>query len=878
MATDHILRAITDLQPGDHLGFLYQTEAEHQALLTPFLRQGLEQGEKVLTIVDSYSPETILDYLRGDGVKVEPYLASSQLRIMTSAETHLRTGSFNPDDMIAFWRVEIEQALSEGYRALRGATEMSWALPGLPGSERLLEFESRLNAFLPGSRCLITCLYDWRRLNPEMLFSMLTTHPTTALGTEIQDNFYYLPPADLMADVMPMAVLRKWLKRLAKRKRTEERLREYEKVVEGLEEMIVVVDQEYRYLIANQAFLNYRGLERDQVLGRLVPEVIDKEVFEQVVKEKLDEALQGKVVKFELKYPDPEFGERDLFLSYFPIEGPAGVDRVACILQDITERKRAEENLAYQALLLENVHDAIVAADERLILTAWNGAAEEMYGWTAEEVIGRDIREVVRSEYPEAQRAEAFRILAETGRFSTEAIHHRKDGSAFWIEGKIIAMRNVVGQGTGYIYAFHDITGRKRAEAEIRRHTAQIEALAEISQAMAKVGLDVQAVLETTVRYTAEVIGDFSRLTLLSSDEQWFQPVAFHHSNPEIKTFIESIYPFSPISADPEWFAHILRTGQGVLIPIVDQEQFTQNVQPEYLPFFEQVGVHSILNVPLRVEGRVIGTLGLTRDKPGRPYTTDDQVLLQALADRVALTIENARLFEQVQDAHKQLQALSHRLLKVQEAERRHLARELHDEIGQVLTGLKLLLDINVRLPAKTVQSHLHQAQKLVNEMMEWVDELSINLRPAVLDDLGLLLTLLGHFERYTQQTNIQVTFQQTGLEGKRFSQEMETTIFRLIQEALTNVARHAGVGAVTVRLWVNQDNLGVEIEDQGAGFDPLFWKASTGLSGMRERVALLGGQLTIESALGSGTTITAELPMPDSAQRSDVDDNDYSG
>jgi signal transduction histidine kinase len=106
----------------------------------------------------------------------------------------------------------------------------------------------------------------------------------------------------------------------------------------------------------------------------------------------------------------------------------------------------------------------------------------------------------------------------------------------------------------------------------------------------------------------------------------------------------------------------------------------------------------------------------------------------------------------------------------------------------------------------------------------------------------------------------------------------METTIFRLIQEALTNVARHAGVGAVTVRLWVNQDSLGVEIEDQGAGFDPLFWKASTGLSGMRERVALLGGQLTIESALGSGTTITAELPMPDSAQRSDVDDNDYSG
>jgi PAS domain S-box-containing protein len=132
---------------------------------------------------------------------------------------------------------------------------------------------------------------------------------------------------------------------VTERKRSEERLREYEKAVEGAEEMIAVVDREYRYLIANRRFLNLRNMKKEQVVDRLVPEVLNEGAFEGVVKEKLDECFTGKVVKYEMKYTYPELGERDLFISYFPIEGASGVDRVACILQDITERKRAEEAL-----------------------------------------------------------------------------------------------------------------------------------------------------------------------------------------------------------------------------------------------------------------------------------------------------------------------------------------------------------------------------------------------------------------------------------------------------------------------------------------------------------------------------------------------------
>ena len=132
---------------------------------------------------------------------------------------------------------------------------------------------------------------------------------------------------------------------VTERRLAEDKLREYEKVVEGSEEMIAVVDREYRYLIANRKFLRLRNMTKEQVVGRFAYDVLNEGVFEAVVKEKLDECFQGKVVRFEMKYTYPELGERDVLISYFPIEGASGVDRVACIVVDITERKQLEKVL-----------------------------------------------------------------------------------------------------------------------------------------------------------------------------------------------------------------------------------------------------------------------------------------------------------------------------------------------------------------------------------------------------------------------------------------------------------------------------------------------------------------------------------------------------
>jgi signal transduction histidine kinase len=142
---------------------------------------------------------------------------------------------------------------------------------------------------------------------------------------------------------------------------------------------------------------------------------------------------------------------------------------------------------------------------------------------------------------------------------------------------------------------------------------------------------------------------------------------------------------------------------------------------------------------------------------------------------------------------------------------------------------------------------------------------MSLDLRPAVLDDLGLLAALEWHCARYTVQTGVRVEFSASGLKGRRLAAQVETAAFRIVQEALTNVARHAGVNQVAVSAQAGDEKLLVRISDRGRGFDPraaLEARASNGVAGMVERALLLGGQLDLQSAPGAGTAIMAEPPL----------------
>jgi signal transduction histidine kinase len=315
-------------------------------------------------------------------------------------------------------------------------------------------------------------------------------------------------------------------------------------------------------------------------------------------------------------------------------------------------------------------------------------------------------------------------------------------------------------------------------------------------------------------------------------------------------------FPLEPGS----YFHHLI--GEGRVVLGSPREGFVADALPRSLrsladPLTRLLGFDRAIHAPMQTGDQIFGLLTIVGDG----LSQADIPAMAVFANQAAIALENARLFEQVAAGRDRLRALSQRLVDAQEMERRRVARELHDQIGQILTGLNLLLEVSIRMPADLIESRLREAQALVEELMSRVDQMSLDLRPAMLDDLGLLPALLWHVERYTAHTGVKVQLEHSGLD-RRFGPQIETAAYRIVQEGLTNVARHSGSHEAVVRLWCDGALLEVQVEDIGSGFDPGTVVGEGGLGGMRERAGLVGGKITIDSTLGGGTRLTAELPL----------------
>lgn len=222
--TDYVFYDVRHLSTGQHVCCIYETEDEHRALLTDYILDGLARNERVIYIVDEHTAETVLGYLRSSGIDPVPYVGSGQLVILSKTESYLTDGAFDPDLMIETLTTETKRALTDGHSGLRVTGEMTWALGGNPGSERLIEYESKLNRFLPGSKCLAICQYRRSRFDASVLLDVLRTHPIIALGSEIFDCFYYMDPESFLGPDRDAAVLDQRIAQLRRRKAMEQRL------------------------------------------------------------------------------------------------------------------------------------------------------------------------------------------------------------------------------------------------------------------------------------------------------------------------------------------------------------------------------------------------------------------------------------------------------------------------------------------------------------------------------------------------------------------------------------------------------------------------------------------------------------------------------
>jgi signal transduction histidine kinase/HAMP domain-containing protein len=298
-------------------------------------------------------------------------------------------------------------------------------------------------------------------------------------------------------------------------------------------------------------------------------------------------------------------------------------------------------------------------------------------------------------------------------------------------------------------------------------------------------------------------------------------------------------------------------------------------IQPDRSPTERRLlkeGIHAYHVVPLTVSGEQIGALvlGLGSDQILSPA---DLELAREIADALAVPIQNARLLEEVRASREHLRTLSQRLMEAQEAERRHVARELHDQIGQTLTVIKINLQAMQRLSSPApFGPYLTESVETVDRALQKIHELSLDLRPTLLDDLGLAAAVESYVERLSERAKFR---EHCLVEPPEISAppDLEIACFRLAQEALTNVVRHAHAENVWIDLRERDSELRLTVSDDGVGFDLRSVlqegeeDGQLGLMGMQERVALLGGEMEIDSGPGRGTEIRVRLPLASSSQ-----------
>jgi len=378
------------------------------------------------------------------------------------------------------------------------------------------------------------------------------------------------------------------------------------------------------------------------------------------------------------------------------------------------------------------------------------------------------------------------------------------------------------------------------------------ESLAQATLAL-NTSLELDVVLDQVLEQIQEVIPCTAAAVLLLDGKKAL--LARLRGVETISTGIRRLEKGVPLHRLPQ-MEQACRQKQGL---IANEEQL--RLQWDYLLGLDWI--QSMMIAPLDAGDQVLGTLTLVSHEPGY-FQSEDLSHLQAFTSHAVLAIKNARLFKSVETGLEHQQALSHRLVEVQESERSWVARELHDEAGQALTSIKVGLRLLERRATEpeAVREGLEAMKRIVDSVMETLHNLAMDLHPTSLDYLGLVTALQQHSETFQKTYGIKVQFENLGFTS-RLPAEMETALYRIVQEALTNVARHAQASQVDILLQQHNDKIVLIVEDNGIGFDPASVKMDThlGVFGMHERVDMLRGRLTIESHSGKGTLVQVEVP-----------------
>lgn len=505
-----------------------------------------------------------------------------------------------------------------------------------------------------------------------------------------------------------------------------------------------------------------------------------------------------------------------------------------------------------------------------------NRTYEEWFGHPAAAVYGKPMWEVLGKAAYQTIRSYVEQVLAgQQVTFESEVPY--QDGGTRYVQATYIPRFDSQGKVEGFVALVSDISQRKQAEAQIRQQTLRSQILAEVSQAFSEALLDYQAVLDTITRRCANVLGDGCVIRLLSEDGQWLNPVAVYHRNSDARTFMQEYLVKTNQKADEGLHARVLQTNQPLVLPAVSMAELQRRVSPSILPYLERFQISSIVIAPLRARGRVIGTIGMLRDQPGRPYTADDQVFLQNLADRAALGIDNARLYREAQQANR----IKDEFLAV-------LSHELRSPLNPILGWAKLLqarkLDEATTVAAlATIERNAKLQAELIEDLLDvsriLQGKLSLNM--VSVDLVSTIQAAIETVRLAAEAKSIQIRTEFDPSVEKILGDAAR--LQQVVWNLCSNAVKFTPVGGqVEIRLKYSASQAQIIVSDTGKGIAPDFLphvfdyfrqadSATTrkfgglglGLAIVRHLVELHGGTIQAESrGEGKGATFTVQLPL----------------
>lgn len=407
---------------------------------------------------------------------------------------------------------------------------------------------------------------------------------------------------------------------------------------------------------------------------------------------------------------------------------------------------------------------------------------------------------------------------------------------------------------------FDDMRARLRTSyEELEQRTKELSALLSVSQILASLqGLpDITVALGSALDRILEIArGNAGGILLLDKERELLCYKAYHGVSPEPSQ--EVCYRLGEGVA-----GKVALSGEPMVIDDISTDPRAEGFEPL------ADGIKAFVSVPLRSKDRVLGVINIASHEVGK-FSARDVQLLEGIAAQIATAVENAELHQEVQHKEAVRGELLREILSIQEEERKRIARELHDETSQSLASLNANLEAAVGMLPKDiakVKTTLRKAQALSINILDEIHRLIYELRPSLLDDMGLVAATRWLVDNLLITADIQVTFKTIGRE-RRLSPQLDTTLFRVIQEAVSNIIRHAQAKNAQIRLHFKRRTIEVHVSDDGKGFDVEEAITSKerprglGLLGMKERVELVNGTITIKSKPGSGSEIAIKIPL----------------